>query len=152
MAKYAKYGSGKEIDMWIPKLHTWREGKFHYTEARNKNTCSVEELRKTVPLGLYIRNRIKLKWTGGIISPFYMGDYAEFLQTEEWKWLRNLIMDMNNGSCILCKKRAHHIHHRTYQFGWLPEMEIKPPKEQVLWPLCRVCHMIEHIDELVRFA
>jgi hypothetical protein len=168
MARYAKYGSGKEIDMWRPELYTRIDGKFRYTVIKGddwtvadldayigirhpeliRRGCANPNNSHFVP---FHQNKLIMAAHNDIISPYYMGNYTDFLKTKQWRKLRDFVMDLWEYRCIVCKKRkAIDVHHRTYQFGWLPEFEATPPYP--LWPLCRVCHMIEHIDELVRFA
>ena len=88
-------------------------------------------------------NRSSLAARNGIISPFFTGTYEEFLKTEKWRKERGDIMEIFESRCLICRKRkAIHVHHQTYQFGWLPIIGDDPPP---LIPVCKICHIKQHM-------
>jgi hypothetical protein len=53
--------------------------------------------------------------------PERQADYAGFLETSEWRRLRRLVFARANYRCEACLVNgAVEVHHRTYEFGWLP--------------------------------
>ena len=60
-----------------------------------------------------------------------------YLQSEEWKYKRNLIMEYYNYKCQKCNADAIDLHHLTYD-------NVFKEKFQDLLPLCRGCHKKEH--------
>lgn len=60
----------------------------------------------------------------------------EYLKSEEWKSLRNLVLSSSPG-CQCCKKRATEVHHMTYR-------NIVDIKITDLLPVCRACHNLIH--------
>ena len=60
-----------------------------------------------------------------------------YLNSDEWKHKRRLIMDFYNYKCQKCDKCATDLHHLTYN-------NIFKEKFDDLIPLCRACHKKEH--------
>lgn len=141
--------------MFSLKLTTEYRGKFRHTFIHDDDfdrdiKYTLDELRKIeVGPGPYHQNRLELAHHNGIISPFYMGEYDEFLKTKEWRETRDDVMDILGPRCYVCKERkANHVHHETYKFGWLPfafDMDCpKGWKTPTLIPICKTCHWFEH--------
>lgn len=127
----------------------WR-GKFRHTFVHD-NDFDLEQIRKIkVGPGPYHQNRLIKAMRNGIVSPYYDGSYEEFLKTKEWRETRDEVIEMNEGKCWRCEKRkAVHVHHVTYEFGWLPfPFDTETPTgfiTQPLIPVCNTCHAIIHI-------
>jgi hypothetical protein len=60
-----------------------------------------------------------------------------YLNSEEWKHKRKLMMDFYKGKCQKCNSFATDMHHLTYD-------NIFKEKFDDLIPLCRNCHQKEH--------
>jgi hypothetical protein len=80
------------------------------------------------------------QWDEGY--PARQADYAAFLQTPEWRELRDRVMRRAGGICEACLKRpAEVVHHKSYVNGWLcPAFDLAA--------VCRECHDKIHSDEL----
>jgi hypothetical protein len=65
--------------------------------------------------------------------------YRDYLQSDEWRRLRSLVIDRAAGRCERCRKTADewNVHHLTYERRGHELLE-----DLVL--LCRPCHMAEH--------
>ena len=69
------------------------------------------------------------------------GTYSEFLQSEEWKELREKVKSRDCFRCRECRSRFDlQVHHLTYEHGWLCD-------ERYLVTLCRECHERKHNDK-----
>ena len=67
-------------------------------------------------------------------------DYQQFLLSPEWKRLRHLVMNRAGRICEAClDAKAEHVHHVTYDFGWLPPA-------WYLRAVCEKCHEGFHPD------
>lgn len=66
--------------------------------------------------------------------------YAEFLKSKAWKEKRLEKLYSVNWMCERCNNRAVDVHHTTYQYGWLCDLEH-------LEALCRECHRQEHEEQ-----
>lgn len=69
----------------------------------------------------------------------WSADYAEYLQSPEWRAKRALIVQRANGQCERCQKptRRFQVHHKTY---------VRQGEELLsdLEALCAQCHMKHH--------
>lgn len=64
--------------------------------------------------------------------------YREYLQSDEWKAMRSLVLKRDHASCILCGSTLFlHVHHRHYK-----TLYAETGKE--LATLCRTCHKSLH--------
>ena len=69
------------------------------------------------------------------------GTYSEFLESEEWKALREKVKSRDWFRCRECGSRFNlQVHHLTYEHGWLCD-------ERYLVTLCRECHERKHNDK-----
>jgi hypothetical protein len=69
------------------------------------------------------------------------GTYSEFLESEEWKALREKVKTRDSFRCRECRSRSDlQVHHLTYEHGWLCD-------EKYLITLCRECHERKHNDK-----
>lgn len=67
-------------------------------------------------------------------------NYAEFLESKYWKYVRKVVLARDNYKCMICKKNSElNIHHDTYKhhFKELDHLED-------LMTLCRTCHKEHH--------
>lgn len=65
------------------------------------------------------------------------GWYGEYLSSIGWRERRAVVLILSMYSCARCGRRAHQVHHRTYdrvKQEWLIDLE----------PLCRGCHSKHH--------
>ena len=60
--------------------------------------------------------------------------YAEYLQSDTWQVLRKQRLELDRGRCVLCDKKAKHVHHRKYPKVWGTETITD------LCSLCEKCH------------
>lgn len=65
-------------------------------------------------------------------------NYKQYLQSDEWKFLRQLVIDKQEGQCSKCGRDITEVHHITYPKRW---NEDSPDN---LIGLCGKCHMEEH--------
>ncbi len=61
----------------------------------------------------------------------------EFLQSSEWKIIRDRILAMDNYVCRVCSGVANNVHHRSNE-------NYQKPKDDNLVSLCRRCHEAIH--------
>lgn len=71
---------------------------------------------------------------GMLLGPYE--SYAEYLQSDEWRALREEVLARDNGTCIDCGCRATEVHHRVYP-AHIDETEVDQ-----LVSVCRRCHSI----------
>jgi len=64
-------------------------------------------------------------------------EYANYLQSYEWKRKHDYIMNKYGFRCILCFKPAVNVHHLTYKRIYLED-------ERDLVALCKSCHEFVH--------
>lgn len=69
---------------------------------------------------------------GMCLGPY--DSYAEYLQSDEWRYLREQAIARDGGRCIDCGGYAEEVHHRFYP-DHIDETELDQ-----LVSLCRVCH------------
>ncbi len=69
--------------------------------------------------------------------------YREYLQTTEWKQLRQRTLERDGGICRLCRKPATCVHHSNYNEKTLAGDHIIP-----LFSLCDNCHVFVEFDDL----
>ena len=69
-------------------------------------------------------------------SEFFI-EKKEYMNSEDWKSIREYVMKKYNGKCYCCKEPATDVHHETYErlFQEIPS-DLKP--------LCRACHKAHH--------
>lgn len=71
-------------------------------------------------------------------------DYADFLQSMEWKAVRNEYIK-THSKCFMCGRPASEVHHFKYEKGELGFLNTKN-----LVSLCRSCHREVHLfDKLI---
>lgn len=71
-------------------------------------------------------------------------EYADFLQSMEWKAVRNEYIK-THSKCVMCGRPASEVHHFKYEKGELGYLNTKN-----LVSLCRSCHREVHLfDKLV---
>ncbi len=63
--------------------------------------------------------------------------YTDYLKSDYWRKHRQVALKQNRR-CVLCNKRATHIHHRTYKRRGTP-LEVKD-----IVSLCKFCHDLFH--------
>ena len=68
--------------------------------------------------------------------------YRNYLQTDTWKTSRIQRLALDNNECVLCGKKASHVHHRRYPKKWGTETV------NDLVSLCSECHSKHHNKEL----
>jgi 5-methylcytosine-specific restriction endonuclease McrA len=69
-------------------------------------------------------------------------DYTFYLQSEEWQYLRKLVMQRAGGVCELChSRRACHVHHLTYDHVFNERL-------YELQAVCLPCHDAIHHGKL----
>jgi hypothetical protein len=65
-------------------------------------------------------------------------NYQEYLQSEDWKMLRQIVIERQRGQCAECGRDIKGVHHKTYPKRW----EEDSPDNLV--GLCGKCHMEAH--------
>lgn len=64
--------------------------------------------------------------------------YRAYLQSDEWKEVRNLILKRDHASCVICHSTLFlHVHHRHYQ-------TFQKETGEELATLCKGCHSRLH--------
>ncbi len=63
--------------------------------------------------------------------------YHEYIDSEEWKALRKIILERDNYNCQICNEKARDVHHLTYK-------HLKNEFHFELVALCRDCHEKYH--------
>jgi hypothetical protein len=66
--------------------------------------------------------------------PEYNQIYIDYLKSEEWGSIRNIIMQRDNFTCQICSGKATDVHHLNYE-------HLKNEFHFELVGLCRDCHM-----------
>ena len=64
--------------------------------------------------------------------------YHEYLESDDWKMLRQIVIDNQDGQCDHCGRDVTEIHHITYPKTWNED------NLDNLIGLCGPCHMKEH--------
>jgi len=68
-------------------------------------------------------------------------EYREYLQSDEWKIKRKLVLEFMGYQCVKCRKplteSTANIHHLSYE-------RVKNETLNDLIPLCKECHKLEH--------
>jgi hypothetical protein len=64
--------------------------------------------------------------------------YKEYLQSDDWKYLRNLVIEKQEGQCAMCGRDITEVHHIKYPKKWCED------SLDNLVGLCGKCHMEEH--------
>lgn len=64
--------------------------------------------------------------------------YKEYLTSDDWKFLRNEIIRIQEGQCAHCGRDIKEVHHITYPQRWCED------STDNLIGLCGSCHMEEH--------
>jgi len=76
--------------------------------------------------------------------------YDEYLDSDDWKMLRQIVIDSQDSQCAHCGRDITEVHHITYPKTWAED------STDNLIGLCGLCHMKEHkIDKqakTVKFA
>lgn len=69
---------------------------------------------------------------------------VRFYQSELWRQVRQVILNLNGGRCAKCKKKAQMVHHlkKVKEF---PQLALTLSN---LEPLCNSCHNHEHPEKL----
>jgi 5-methylcytosine-specific restriction endonuclease McrA len=64
--------------------------------------------------------------------------YQEYLQSDEWKYKRDMMIRLRNYECELCHRSPSdlHVHHKTYE-------NVCNERVRDLMVVCRKCH--EHL-------
>lgn len=67
-------------------------------------------------------------------------EYKEYLQSTNWKKLRERVLKRDNYLCVICNNKANHVHHLSYgcyaRYGKSRRIECVS--------LCKKCHMRIH--------
>lgn len=64
--------------------------------------------------------------------------HKEYLESNEWKETRLIVLHIHNSTCIDCGNPAHDVHHESYE-------RLRTPLEVAdCVPLCRKCHESRH--------
>ena len=71
---------------------------------------------------------------GMLLGPYE--SYAEYLQSDEWRTLREEVLARDGGVCIDCGRPATEVHHRVYP-AHIDETEVDQ-----LVAICRRCHSV----------
>ena len=87
----------------------------------------------------------------GIIRPprkmqrvrFSKQEYAEYLKSPEWLWLRAQVLRGPETQCAFCAKKATQVHHLAYR-------NITDVRKEHLRPVCDPCHT--RIHKLVKMG
>ena len=89
-------------------------------------------------LGIAIRNN-ESDFGEQRVTPFIPGDYANYLRTEHWRALRQVMLCRAGGYCRRCREQSDQleVHHRDYR-------HLGAERERDLIVLCHECHSIEH--------
>ncbi len=69
----------------------------------------------------------------------WFADHNLYLQSAQWKALREMALRRDSGRCVRCGANASQVHHRTYE-RWQHE------NLDDLESLCRPCHELEHSE------
>ncbi len=64
-------------------------------------------------------------------------DYAEYLQSPEWRAKADAAMRRARGFCERCGRPAQEVHHKTYE-------RLFCERDDDLEALCAPCHRMEH--------
>lgn len=71
-------------------------------------------------------------------------EYRDFMQSEEWKKIRDKIIGIRGRFCekcdANCKNKPIHLHHKDYDF------EFGCERDEDLMLLCQDCHNLMHQD------
>lgn len=70
--------------------------------------------------------------------------YAEYLESDLWKFIRTAVFGAAGGKCKLCGSEASEVHHLKYDRNTLTgkPLFLKPPRAlRHLVALCRECHV-----------
>ena len=62
-------------------------------------------------------------------------DYAAYLRSQRWKGIRLGVLNRDSASCIVCRRRANQVHHRSYASEVLLGEDTGP-----LVSICDGCH------------
>ena len=65
-------------------------------------------------------------------------EHQDYLQSEEWKNKRLIILKRDNFKCVDCGKKATEVHHLNYNFLHTSE------EEKYCVSLCKECHKKRH--------
>jgi len=65
--------------------------------------------------------------------------YHDYLQSDEWKRKRYVVLKRDNWRCVYCGKRATEVHHKKYA-------KYNIGKEPIKWlvSVCKDCHQSLH--------
>ena len=73
-------------------------------------------------------------------NPLQFMPYAEYLQTDHWKRVRQMKLNRSDGRCEKCPARKNlQVHHKTYEHRGLEDYYLDD-----LILLCDICHRLEH--------
>jgi 5-methylcytosine-specific restriction endonuclease McrA len=66
--------------------------------------------------------------------------YPEFLKSDYWFMVRDLVKARDNHTCVVCgSKKWLDVHHKTYKHHFAEHKHL-----EILVTLCRKCHKAEH--------
>jgi hypothetical protein len=62
-----------------------------------------------------------------------------YLQSEDWKRKRHVVLKRDNWKCVYCGKKASEVHHKRYA-------RVNIGKEPIEWliSVCPKCHAMQH--------
>jgi len=100
---------------------------------RSDKMCGRLFIERLRPVVMIAPLTFQIKKLGG----FFM-TYKQYLQSEEWKFLRQIVIDKQEGQCAKCGRDITEVHHLKYPKTW---NEDNPDN---LIGLCGKCHMEEH--------
>lgn len=129
------------------KISKGRLGK-HIKFLLEKNYISIKHIRTGGHYGnnLYIINQnISIDNYDGVSilslqKKILKVNYKEFLQSEYWMYVTNVVKKRDNYSCIICgSKTKLEVHHKTYENARNEHNHIED-----LVTLCHFCHSNEH--------
>lgn len=79
----------------------------------------------------------------GVLINLGYSNYWDYLQSEQWRAIRQRVLELHKGKCLFCPLNATQIHHTSYRRSVLVGTDLSK-----LIPLCRSCHQgIEFTDK-----
>lgn len=82
--------------------------------------------------------REQLGWNESTFSTLYHAAYNDYLESPEWRGLRDKVLNRADGRCECCQiEMATEIHHSTYR-------RVGNESLADLVALCRACHARQH--------
>lgn len=76
------------------------------------------------------------------VKHFRIGSYREYLKSDLWYSIRERVFKRDKKLCMICRKRASQVHHKSYHPKVMRGEDLRP-----LVSVCRPCHEKIEYDE-----